>query len=100
MPYDFDMTGFVDADHAQPNPRFRIRSVRDRLYRGRCQHNEYIAGVLSLFAEQRDAIYALINDEPLLRNNVRRRQLRFVDDFYESVETPKDIEKHLLDACL
>ena len=42
MPYDFDMSGFVDAPYAEPNPRFKIRSVRQRLYRGRCAHNGHL----------------------------------------------------------
>ena len=99
MPYDFDMTGFVDADHAKPNPRFDIRNVRDRLYRGRCAYNDYVPAAVARFQEQRDAIYALINDEPLLRNSTRRDQLRFVDDFFEDIETPDDVRKNILDHC-
>ena len=100
VPYDFDMTGFVDADHAAPNERFGIRNVRQRLYRGRCAHNDYVAGAVSLFTKHRDEIYALINDEPLLRDKTRRDQLRFIDDFYKSIETPKDIRKKLTDDCI
>ena len=34
VPYDFDMAGFVNAPHARPNPRFKLRNVRVRRYRG------------------------------------------------------------------
>jgi len=37
IPYDFDQSGLVDAPHARPNERFDLRTVRDRLYRGRFQ---------------------------------------------------------------
>ena len=100
VPYDFDMTGFVDAGYAKPSENLGIRSVRQRLYRGRCAHNDYVTGAVSLFTKHRDEIYALINDEPLLRDKTRRDQLRFVDDFYKSTETPKDIRKKLVDDCI
>lgn len=100
VPYDFDMTGFVDADHAEPNPRFGLRSVRDRLYRGRCAHNDHVPDVVALFQEKRAEIYALINEDPLLRNSTRRSHLQFVDGFFEDIETPSDVRKNILDACL
>ena len=33
VPYDFDLSGFVHAPYATPDPRIGIRSVLDRLYR-------------------------------------------------------------------
>jgi hypothetical protein len=36
IPYDFDQSGFVNAPYATPNSRFNLRSVKSRLYRGRC----------------------------------------------------------------
>ncbi|MFQ5983806.1 MAG: hypothetical protein ACE5KS_10595, partial [Woeseiaceae bacterium] len=49
IPYDFDHAGMVDAPHASPNPKFRIRDVKQRLYRGRCANNGHLDSTLQLF---------------------------------------------------
>ena len=100
VPYDFDMTGFVNADHSQPNSRFKLRNVRERRYRGYCLNNEYIPGSVARFHEKRDAIYDLINANELLDNGTRKSLLRFIDSFYKSLDSPKKIEKNIADDCI
>ena len=100
VPYDFDMTGFVNAPHARPNPRFRLRSVRSRLYRGRCVHNAYLADAAATFSERREAIYDLVNSQAQLTNGTRKSQVRFVDSFFEDIDSEKRIEKKLFEDCL
>jgi hypothetical protein len=36
VPYDFDFSGLVNTEYAGPPPQLRIRSVRQRIYRGFC----------------------------------------------------------------
>ena len=100
VPYDFDMTGFVNAPHAQPNRRFGLRSVRQRLYRGRCEHNEYLPAALRKFSEQRSAIYALINNEEQLTPRTRRSQLSFIEKFYRAIENDQKVAKYLYEKCI
>ena len=57
IPYDFDQSGFVDAPYAVANEMFRIRSVRQRVYRGRCANNEYIEASLRRSKDRRDMIH-------------------------------------------
>ena len=60
IPYDFDQAGLVDAPYANANPQFRLRTVKQRLYRGRCVNNQYLEGSIQRFRDHRDSIYALI----------------------------------------
>ena len=99
IPFDFDMSGFVYADHAISNPRFKIRNVRQRRYRGRCFNNFYVATSVGKFFEQRDNIYALIKSQELLTDTTRGRLTRYVDDFFESLDSPDSIEKTLVRNC-
>ncbi|MGH8122765.1 MAG: hypothetical protein ACREPT_08315 [Rudaea sp.] len=39
VPYDFDSSGLVDAQYAVPNPVLKIRSNRERVFRGFCAYN-------------------------------------------------------------
>lgn len=100
IPYDFDQSGFVNAPYAVVNERFRIKNVRQRLYRGRCVNNEYVAASLQKFRDSRDAIYALIDELVGLEPYVRKDLVRYVDGFYKLINKPKDVERKMIDKCV
>jgi len=100
IPYDFDQSGFVDAPYAQPNPQFHIRSVRQRVYRGRCVNNEHIAASLQKFNDSREAIYALVAEQEGLESRVRKSLIRYIDDFYDLIDDPRDVERKIVDNCI
>lgn len=100
IPYDFDQSGFVDAPYAEPNPNFRIRSVKQRVYRGRCVNNRYIEASIQKFRDKREVIYALIADQPGFEDSTREDLVKFVDRFYELIEEPKKVENSIAKRCL
>jgi hypothetical protein len=100
VPYDFDQSGMVDAPYAAPNPRFRLRDVTQRHYRGRCVNNEHLESSLQAFRDQKDAIYSLVEEQVGLKPHVRREVIRYIDDFYELINDPRDVEGKLLDKCI
>jgi hypothetical protein len=100
IPYDFDQSGFVDAPYAVANERFRIRSVRQRVYRGRCVNNEYIEASLRRFRDRREAIYKLVLEQEGLDSRVRKRLIRYIDDFYELINDPGDVERKIVKQCI
>jgi len=100
IPYDFDQSGFVDAPYAVANERFRIRSVRQRVYRGRCVNNEYVEASLRRFKDRRDAIYKLVFEQEGLESRVRKKIIRYVDDFYELIDDPRDVERKIIKKCV
>jgi len=100
VPYDFDQSGFVDAPHAFPNPRFRLKSVHERLYRGRCVNNEHLPATLRLFRERRDDIENLIQDQPGLDKAKKRSMLGFVEEFYDTIDSPQQLQRNIVGKCL
>jgi hypothetical protein len=100
IPYDFDQSGFVDAPYAAPNEKFRIRSVRQRLYRGRCVNNEYVEASLQRFRDRRDAIYTLVLEQEGLEPRARERMIRYINDFYELIDDPRDVERKIIKKCI
>ncbi len=99
VPHDFDQSGLVDAPHALPNPRFRLRSPRQRLYRGFCANNPYLPETLSLFRERREAIESLVREQTELSPKTARSMLAFIGTFYEVIGNPRRVKKELVDAC-
>jgi hypothetical protein len=100
IPYDFDQSGFVNAPYAQPNERFRIRSVRQRLYRGRCVNNEHIEASLSRFRDHRDAVYERVIEQEGLEPGVRKQLVHYIDDFYEIIDDPRNVKRRIINRCV
>jgi len=82
------------------NENLGIRSVRQRLYRGRCANNEHVPTSLQAFQDNRDAIYKLVEDQEGLESRTRKIIVSYIDDFYELIEDPRDVERKILKKCL
>ena len=100
VPYDFDQSGIVKAPHANANPDLGIRSVTQRVYRGRCINNAQLPASIARFQERRDAIFALINDQVGLDEKTRKRVVRYVEDFYKIIDNPKSVQSRLVKKCI
>ncbi|HEX5787508.1 MAG TPA: hypothetical protein VFY03_04975 [Woeseiaceae bacterium] len=100
VPYDFDMSGMVNTDYASPNPRFGIRDVQTRLYRGRCAHIDYTAQSLALFREHEAELYAWIDYLDALASWPRKDMRGFMDKFFRTIGDPDDVQKQIVDRCV
>jgi len=100
IPYDFDMSGIVNAPYAEPNPRFGLRNVRDRLYRGRCANNANITSSTEAFIARKQAILDLVANEENFTNGTRKKTLKFVNEFFATIEDPKKMQANLVQKCL
>ncbi len=100
IPYDFDMSGLVDAPYAEPNPRFRIKRVTQRLYRGRCDYNDHLQTSIQLFQDSRDAIYDLIDQQAGLEDSTRKKVRKFVDRFFDVIDNPKKVHREISSKCI
>ncbi len=100
IPYDFDQSGIVDSPYSQPNPRFKLRSVRERLYRGRCINNERLPATLEKFRAKRGEIEALITNQDGLSGNTARSMLDFIGQFYRTIDDPKRVARQITKRCI
>jgi hypothetical protein len=99
VPYDFDFSGFVDADYAGPPPGLPIQNVRQRLFRGVCAPQPDWDAVFAAFAARRAEIVALIADFPGLDAAHRDRALDYVDAFYALIASPERRTDAIVAAC-
>ena len=100
IPYDFDMTGIVSAPYAAPNPRFKLRSIRERLYRGRCANNQYLDQSIRIFQEKRQAIEDLATSTPGLNKSSIKKLSFYIATFYDVVNSQKLVARRLVEQCL
>lgn len=99
VPYDFDMSGFVSAPYAAPNPKLRLDSVRDRLYRGWCINNDRLPATFERFLAARKEIESLIEEQAGLSRKKRNELLKYLDSFYRTISSPKSVERHFINRC-
>lgn len=99
VPYDFDFSGLVDAPYAEPNPRFRLKSVKSRYYRGRCTNNALLPDTIAYFQSKQPEIMGLIEDLTALDNRNRQKVTRYVDDFFADVADEKIVARKLVNRC-
>ncbi len=81
-----------------------IRSVRDRLFRGFCpdqinRQPEDYAAVYEEFRQKKEEIYGLWRDQPDLDEDRLKDTLEYLDDFYEILADPRQIQTRMLDHC-
>lgn len=100
VPYDFDMAGIVDAPYAEPNPRFNLRSVTERLYRGHCRFNPDMEAAKTAYLDNQDTVMSLIENQPGLDKRNLKRVTRFMEQFYENIGDPKKFGKEITDECI
>lgn len=99
VPYDFDISGFVDPPYATIDERFSIQTVRERLYRGFPRTIEELKVTIAIFNEKKDAIYKLINDFTLFDKRSNSWLNRFLDDFYRTINDDRDVKRFFIDEA-
>ena len=100
VPYDFDHAGIVRAPYANPAPELEMQSTQQRRYRGYCivELDQYIK-VFNTFNQIKDEFYAIYIDNPLLNKNYINQTIKFLDEFYETINDPKKIKKDFSYPC-
>ena len=99
IPYDFDLTGVVNADYAIPPPDLGIENVRQPIFYGVCRTKEVYKEDLKRFSEAKEKIYSVVNDFPHLNQRSKKDITNFLDKFFDQLEKPKNMEK-LIDTFL
>ena len=100
IPYDFDISGIVNPPYGAPNPRFRLSSLRERLYRGRCYNAGHLETTLQAYRNKRGEIFGLIESLEGLSGKESKRTQRFIKDFYDVIDSPRKKNLKLVKGCL
>jgi hypothetical protein len=99
VPYDNDMSGFVKPPYAIPDPRLRIRSVTERLYRGPCRTVEEFEASAQLFRAKKGDMFSLIDGQKDLAGSHKSEVKDFLESFFRAIESPEAIKKNFVNGC-
>ncbi|HUM97743.1 MAG TPA: hypothetical protein PK275_07785 [Chitinophagaceae bacterium] len=97
VPYDFDHSGFVNAEYASPAEILGTTSVTERVYRGFPRTMSELQICLDIFRAQKTAINNLILNFNLLSSRTRKEANDYINEFYRIIEDKHDVEKIFID---
>lgn len=100
IPYDFDMSRFVDAEYLEKSTVFDVLKRRQRSYRGWCVNNAQLPTSVNIFNDKRVEISELVNDFEPLSKFRRNSLMRFVNKSFADVSTTAKTEKYLVKQCM
>jgi hypothetical protein len=99
VPFDFDLTGIVNAEYAIPPPGIGIETNRDRLFTGICRTREVYMKELMMFLDKKDEFYSVVDNYPQLSKASKRDIINFLDQFFLQLEKPRSLD-NLIDLLL
>ncbi|MBT8132328.1 MAG: hypothetical protein KJO35_08670, partial [Gammaproteobacteria bacterium] len=99
VPYDFDYSGIINTSYAVPSESTGLQSVRKRAYRGLCPLQGDLDSTLQKFRDNKDAIYALFNQQPGLSKGTLKKTTIYLDQFYKTINDPRRVKRNIIDRC-
>jgi hypothetical protein len=100
VPFDLDMSGLVNTHYAGPAPGLPIDNVRRRYYLGFCHPDPDWDSLFELFLGQKETILSMIAEVPGLNSKSIRSTKRFLNGFFETIESGEHRDKDIVQSCL
>lgn len=101
LPYDFDFSGFVNADYAVPRKSLGLTDIRQRRYLGDCTLNGLLTSVLDEYAGLQEAFMNTIDNFEFLANRNKRDLISYLNEFYEPLmNAPEKFLIELQNDCI
>lgn len=97
--YDFDYAGLVNAPYAVHGEGIELDHITERLYLGVCREPGVLEKQIPLFQEKKATFYQIINDFPYLAKNEKKEMIKYLDDFYKTLDRPKSFRRNITELC-
>lgn len=97
--YDFDVSGLVNPPYAAADPKLRISSVQQRLYRGPCLPLEDLEPTLAEFRARKAEILALCDAEAGFTQKTRKAAKDYLKEFFDIIASASRSKYLFVDKC-
>ena len=99
IPYDFDVSGFVNAPYASPASQYPIKNVRQRYYTGWCKEDRHTHAAIARFNQQKQVIYQQVQNSGLLSDRTLKNTTNYLDSFYRLINSEDQVAKEIFGRC-
>lgn len=93
VPYDFDFTGWVDANYTKAYMGDLAEKFEYRIGREFCLPNAVWEAQIQYFTSKKAEIIQLISEFELLNKRERSRLISYVESFYEDINNPQKVQE-------
>ncbi len=101
LSYDFDMSGFVNADYAHQNaPSLGTGDPRERVYRGFCKPKPVMEEIRKEFLEKESDIHTIIDDHTSSFSKYELNDMHsYLNQFFDILKSDSRFKDSILDLC-
>jgi len=99
FPYDFDFSGFVSTSYAIPNPDYKLRTIKQRIFLGKMYSAEEMKKVAQHFLSQKEATIQMCKDFKILNRRCRKDAIKYLKTFYKILEDEENMTMELTKLC-
>jgi len=100
VPYDFDLAGLVNASYAKPDQSLRLKSVRQRRYRGYCIGHEALGRAVRLVKSKQAEILGVLKELPDHPDKLAVSSTKYLGEFFELAENETKLINTFEKLCL
>lgn len=100
LPYDFDLSGLVNARYARPKKALRIKDVTQRRYVGYCLPENAMRSALRSIKKRKPQILAQLTDLPGLSEKQIALKTAYLEEFYAEASSESRLLRSLASYCL
>lgn len=99
IPFDFDFSGFVNADYTKPKgvPE-NLLSTR-RIFKGICYTKDELTEIFEFYRKLKPVMESLIKNCTQMTRSDRQHDLDYINYFYTVIKNDKMIKSEFLDKC-
>jgi len=99
VPYDFDLSGIVNASYARPDSSLNISRVMTRLYRGFCTDPEILHEALNDISSREKDVLGIISSLPVLTDKEKQKKISYLESFFRKAEDQDKMISLFEKAC-
>ncbi|MBT8219716.1 MAG: hypothetical protein KJP00_07825, partial [Bacteroidia bacterium] len=96
LPYDYDFSGFVGHNYAEPNDQLPIKSVHQRYYFPYEISLDEFDSMVVYYKSMQPAIIEKINNATYLKEKTRKACADYLMEFFELLDKPKRLKKSII----
>jgi hypothetical protein len=100
VPYDFDLSGLVNAGYAHPAGSLPIKRVTQRLYRGFCMDQPTLRSAIVQVRSRQADFKRIVDQLPVISKSERTKMHRFLDRFFKKASNEDKMLKSFEKRCL
>lgn len=88
IPYDFDISGLVNAPYAIPYSTIPIQNVTERYFMYRGNKGDDFNKIIDVYRAKKEDLFSLISTSPHLSDFSKGEMLNYIGEFYDIIEQP------------